>query len=123
MTSESTAAESGPAHGLPKLVDAVREGVEKRCSDVIVATLLDSTAGALAELGDHGLGPQLQPRRAARMPPGRGLALGDLQGGDRRAELVQHLQEWHAARPGCGRRIMHDDRDGGLRKAHTARPP
>ncbi|MEU3341591.1 BTAD domain-containing putative transcriptional regulator [Streptomyces sp. NPDC006668] len=48
-----TAAESGPAHGLPKLIAAVREAVEKRCADMIVATLLDGTAGLLAELGDH----------------------------------------------------------------------
>jgi ATP/maltotriose-dependent transcriptional regulator MalT len=48
-----TAAESGPAHGLHKLVDAVREAVEKRCADMVVATLLDGTVGLLAELGDH----------------------------------------------------------------------
>ncbi|MFJ9907837.1 BTAD domain-containing putative transcriptional regulator [Streptomyces sp. NPDC101152] len=48
-----TAAESGPVHGLPKLVDAVREAVEKRCAEVIVATLLDTTAEVLSELGDH----------------------------------------------------------------------
>ncbi|MFF4800431.1 BTAD domain-containing putative transcriptional regulator [Streptomyces sp. NPDC001351] len=48
-----TVAESGPAHGLPKLADTVREAVERRCADVITATLLDSAAVVLSDLGDH----------------------------------------------------------------------
>jgi predicted ATPase/DNA-binding SARP family transcriptional activator len=48
-----TVAESGPQHGLPKLADTIREAVEKRCSDVIVATLVDSAAALLCDLGDH----------------------------------------------------------------------
>ena len=47
-----TAAESGPGHGLPKLADTVREAVEQRCADVIMAALVDGAAGLLADLGD-----------------------------------------------------------------------
>ena len=43
-----------------------------------------------AELGDHILGPELQPSRTARMPPGRGGALRHLQRGGGGAQLVQH---------------------------------
>ncbi len=43
----------------------------------------------LADLGDHRLGAQLQPPRTARMPPGRGLSLRQLQRAGGRAELVQ----------------------------------
>jgi len=48
-----TVAESGPAHGLPTLAETVREAVERRCADVIVATLVDSAAVLLADLGEH----------------------------------------------------------------------
>lgn len=54
-----TAAESGPAHGLPKLADTFREAVERRCADVVTATLVDSAAVLLSDLGDH--------RRAVRL--------------------------------------------------------
>ncbi|MFD9986173.1 BTAD domain-containing putative transcriptional regulator [Streptomyces massasporeus] len=47
-----TARESGPRSALPKLTGALREAVEKRCSDVIRATVVDGAAGLLAELGD-----------------------------------------------------------------------
>ncbi|MFE3038420.1 BTAD domain-containing putative transcriptional regulator [Streptomyces canus] len=47
-----TSAESGPEHGLPLLVDTVREAIEKRCSDMVVATLVDSAAVLLCDLGD-----------------------------------------------------------------------
>ncbi|MEU0950625.1 BTAD domain-containing putative transcriptional regulator [Streptomyces canus] len=47
-----TAAESGPEHGLPLLVDTVREAIEKRCSDMVVGTLVDSAAVLLCDLGD-----------------------------------------------------------------------
>ncbi|MFF5495625.1 BTAD domain-containing putative transcriptional regulator [Streptomyces aquilus] len=47
-----TVAESGPGHGLPKLVATVREAVDKQCADLIVATLVDVTAALLADLGD-----------------------------------------------------------------------
>ncbi|MFF6982474.1 BTAD domain-containing putative transcriptional regulator [Streptomyces sp. NPDC008343] len=46
-------AESGPEHGLPRLVDALRLAVEKRCADVITATLTDAAADLLTRLGDH----------------------------------------------------------------------
>ncbi|MFF4256561.1 BTAD domain-containing putative transcriptional regulator [Streptomyces sp. NPDC001663] len=48
-----TVAESGPERGLPMLADTVREAVERRCADMIKATLLDTTAGLLAGFGDH----------------------------------------------------------------------
>jgi tetratricopeptide (TPR) repeat protein len=47
-----TAAESGPEHGLPLLADTVREAIEKRCSDTVVATLVDGAATLLRDLGD-----------------------------------------------------------------------
>nr|WP_239158362.1 BTAD domain-containing putative transcriptional regulator [Streptomyces sp. SID13726] len=47
-----TVAESGPERGLPLLAATVREAVEKRCADVIVATLVDSAAALLCDLGD-----------------------------------------------------------------------
>ncbi|MFH8608371.1 AfsR/SARP family transcriptional regulator [Streptomyces sp. NPDC018029] len=47
------AAESGPAAGLPLAVEAVRTAWTARCSEVIVASLVDSTAVLLCDLGDH----------------------------------------------------------------------
>ncbi|MGC4979013.1 BTAD domain-containing putative transcriptional regulator [Streptomyces sp. DT199] len=47
-----TARESGSRSALPKLTGALREAVEKRCSDVIRATVVDGAAGLLADLGD-----------------------------------------------------------------------
>ncbi|MFI6015273.1 AfsR/SARP family transcriptional regulator [Streptomyces sp. NPDC051243] len=46
-------AESGPRHGLPRLADTLRMAVEKRCSDLIAATLADAAADLLTRLGDH----------------------------------------------------------------------
>ncbi|MET7479658.1 BTAD domain-containing putative transcriptional regulator [Streptomyces sp. NPDC005648] len=64
-----TVAESGPRHGLPRLVDAVRAALEQRVADVIVATLVDATAVLLSDLGDHA--------RVARL-----LAVADHRRGD-----------------------------------------
>ncbi|MEU6918499.1 BTAD domain-containing putative transcriptional regulator [Streptomyces olindensis] len=47
-----TAGESGPETALPKLTGALREAVDKRCSDTIRATVADGGAGLLADLGD-----------------------------------------------------------------------
>ncbi|MEU4463025.1 BTAD domain-containing putative transcriptional regulator [Streptomyces sp. NPDC024017] len=47
-----TARESGPRPALLKLTGALREAVDKRCSDVIRATVVDGAAGLLADLGD-----------------------------------------------------------------------
>ena len=47
----------------------------------------------LAELGQHRLGPELQPRRAARLPPGRGSPWATCRLADRRAELVQQRHQ------------------------------
>ncbi|CAM5532211.1 AfsR/SARP family transcriptional regulator OS=Streptomyces alboniger OX=132473 GN=CP975_16670 PE=3 SV=1 [Streptomyces alboniger] len=64
-----TAAESGPAAGLPELAEALREAVEGQCSEVIVASLVDWGAALTGELGEH--------TRAARL-----LAVGTrLRGG------------------------------------------
>ncbi|MEU8982960.1 BTAD domain-containing putative transcriptional regulator [Streptomyces sp. NPDC048309] len=48
-----TAAETGPERGLRKLLDALREAVDERCADVVVAGLAEAAAALLAELGDH----------------------------------------------------------------------
>ncbi|MFE3858279.1 BTAD domain-containing putative transcriptional regulator [Streptomyces griseorubiginosus] len=47
-----TAEESGPEHGLPLLADTVREAIDKRCADAVVAALLDGGAALLCDLGD-----------------------------------------------------------------------
>ncbi len=44
--------ESGPAHGLPILADALRQAVADRCAETITAGLVDVAAGVLARLGD-----------------------------------------------------------------------
>ncbi|WP_030746925.1 BTAD domain-containing putative transcriptional regulator [Streptomyces sp. NRRL S-31] len=46
------AEESGPAHGLPVVADALRQAVEDRCAESITAGLVDVAAGLLARLGD-----------------------------------------------------------------------
>ncbi|MEW2393552.1 BTAD domain-containing putative transcriptional regulator [Streptomyces venezuelae] len=53
MESRVVAAESGPATGLPIITGAVREAVETRCSEVIVASLVDGSAALLSDLGEH----------------------------------------------------------------------
>ncbi|MFJ8054539.1 BTAD domain-containing putative transcriptional regulator [Streptomyces luteogriseus] len=47
-----TARETGRRSALPKLAGTLREAVEKRCSDVVRATVVDGAAGLLADLGD-----------------------------------------------------------------------
>jgi tetratricopeptide (TPR) repeat protein len=54
-----TVAETGPAHGLPKLALTLREAVDRRCADVVTATLVDCAAVLLSDLGEH--------RRAVRL--------------------------------------------------------
>ncbi|MEW2515047.1 BTAD domain-containing putative transcriptional regulator [Streptomyces sp. NPDC046870] len=44
--------ESGPAHGLPILAEALREAVDHQCAESITAGLVDVAAGLLARLGD-----------------------------------------------------------------------
>ncbi|MBL1107760.1 winged helix-turn-helix domain-containing protein [Streptomyces sp. 5-8] len=46
------AAESGPAHGLPIMADALREATAHQCAESITAGLLDVAAGLLARLGE-----------------------------------------------------------------------
>ncbi|WP_330282772.1 AfsR/SARP family transcriptional regulator [Streptomyces sp. NBC_00588] len=48
-----TVAETGPEHGLPKLVRTIREAVDRRCADVITAALVDGAAVLLSDLGEH----------------------------------------------------------------------
>ncbi|MFJ9676376.1 BTAD domain-containing putative transcriptional regulator [Streptomyces sp. NPDC101221] len=48
-----TAGESGPRAALSLLAGTVRTAVEERCADLILATLVDSSAGLLSDLGDH----------------------------------------------------------------------
>ncbi|WP_322656349.1 BTAD domain-containing putative transcriptional regulator [Streptomyces justiciae] len=87
-----TVAESGPEHGLPKLVATVREAVDKQCADLIVATLVDATAALLADLGDL--------PRAARLL----AAAGHWRGDDARSqpEAARAERAESAARTGLG---------------------
>ncbi|MFE9706953.1 BTAD domain-containing putative transcriptional regulator [Streptomyces sp. NPDC005930] len=48
-----TAGESGPRDALPLLAGTIRAAVEERCADLVLATLVDSAAGLLSDLGDH----------------------------------------------------------------------
>ncbi|MET8946622.1 BTAD domain-containing putative transcriptional regulator [Streptomyces sp. NPDC004542] len=47
-----TAGESGPAHGLPIIVDALRQATEQQCAESITAVLVDIAADLLARTGD-----------------------------------------------------------------------
>ncbi|MFF1381665.1 BTAD domain-containing putative transcriptional regulator [Streptomyces sp. NPDC058308] len=47
------AAESGPAEGLPIVVAALGAALTSQCSEIILASLVDSTAVLLSDLGDH----------------------------------------------------------------------
>ncbi|MET8690886.1 BTAD domain-containing putative transcriptional regulator, partial [Streptomyces sp. NPDC004732] len=53
MESRIAAAESGPASGLPIVTAAAREAVTSRCSEVIVASLVDGAAVLLSDVGEH----------------------------------------------------------------------
>ncbi|MFG3079138.1 BTAD domain-containing putative transcriptional regulator [Streptomyces sp. NPDC048225] len=48
-----TAGESGPRDALPLLTGTIRTAIEERCADLVLATLVDSAAGLLSDLGDH----------------------------------------------------------------------
>ncbi|GGX15010.1 AfsR/SARP family transcriptional regulator [Streptomyces lomondensis] len=70
-----TASESGPEAALPRLTGALREAVDKRCSDTIRATVADGAAELLADLGDYpraarllGAGDQWRAGRPRPMP-------------------------------------------------------
>jgi len=87
-----TAAESGPQHGLPLLAGTVREAIEQRCSDSVVAALVDAAAALLSDLGDL--------PRAVRL-----LAAAERwRGGDPRPhpERVEAERAEAAARSGLG---------------------
>ncbi|WOX10731.1 BTAD domain-containing putative transcriptional regulator [Streptomyces sp. N50] len=47
-----TAAESGPARGLELMTATLREAVEERCADAVIAMLVDQTALLCADLGE-----------------------------------------------------------------------
>ncbi|MFD8231013.1 BTAD domain-containing putative transcriptional regulator [Streptomyces sp. NPDC059696] len=74
-----SAKESGPRSGLAKATEALREAVEKRCSDVVRATVVDGAAGLLADLGDFPRAARLlgtgdhwrsgRPRSVPEIPP------------------------------------------------------
>ncbi|MFF0018924.1 BTAD domain-containing putative transcriptional regulator [Streptomyces sp. NPDC005374] len=87
-----TVEESGPEQGLPLLADTVREAIEKRCADAVVASLVDSAAALLCDLGDLPRGARL-------------LAAGERwRGGDPRPhpERVAVERAEAAARTGLG---------------------
>ncbi|MFD8534499.1 BTAD domain-containing putative transcriptional regulator [Streptomyces rubrogriseus] len=48
-----TAGESGPGAALPVLTGTLRTAVEERCAELVLATLVDSAAGLLSDLGDQ----------------------------------------------------------------------
>ncbi|GAA2700906.1 BTAD domain-containing putative transcriptional regulator [Streptomyces violaceolatus] len=48
-----TAGESGPGAALPLLTGTLRTAVEERCAELVLATLADSAAGLLSDLGDQ----------------------------------------------------------------------
>ncbi|MEU7720533.1 BTAD domain-containing putative transcriptional regulator [Streptomyces tibetensis] len=74
-----SAKESGPRSGLAKATEALREAVEKRCSDVVRATVVEGVAGLLADLGDFPRAARLlgtgdhwrsgRPRSIPEIPP------------------------------------------------------
>ncbi|MGQ4389823.1 BTAD domain-containing putative transcriptional regulator [Streptomyces sp. SAS_270] len=72
-----TAAESGPAAGLRKFVDALRQALAGRCAEVVLGGFTDGAAELLAELGDHA--------RATRL-----LAAGDRWRGGHPRPPQQH---------------------------------
>ncbi|WOT35753.1 BTAD domain-containing putative transcriptional regulator [Streptomyces coeruleorubidus] len=74
-----TASESGPEPALAKLTGALTEAVDKRCSDAIRATVVDSAAGLLSDLGDF--------PRAARL-----LGAGDQCWAGRPRPMPEHAQ-------------------------------
>ncbi|MFJ2771766.1 AfsR/SARP family transcriptional regulator [Streptomyces sp. NPDC087300] len=53
LEAQVVALSEGPEAGLPILADALREAVEAQCSEVIVASLVDTAARLLSELDDH----------------------------------------------------------------------
>ncbi|MFC9506694.1 BTAD domain-containing putative transcriptional regulator [Streptomyces sp. NPDC057002] len=74
-----TASETAPGPALAKLAGALRDAVDRRCSDMIRATVVDSAAGLLADLGDF--------RRAARL-----LGAGDQWRAGRPRPMPEHAQ-------------------------------
>ncbi|WP_338780680.1 hypothetical protein [Streptomyces sp. DG1A-41] len=74
-----TASEYGPGPALALLTGALREAVDKRCSDTILATVVDSAAGLLSDRGDF--------PRAARL-----LGAGDRWWGGRSRPMPEHAR-------------------------------
>ncbi|MFF7793867.1 BTAD domain-containing putative transcriptional regulator [Streptomyces sp. NPDC007991] len=79
MDAMVTASESGPEPALAKLTGALRDAVDKRCSDLIRATVVDSAAGLLADLGEF--------PRAARL-----LGAGDRWWAGRPRPMPEHAR-------------------------------
>ncbi|MFI6377410.1 BTAD domain-containing putative transcriptional regulator [Streptomyces sp. NPDC050546] len=79
-----TASETAPGPALAKLAGALRDAVERRCSDMIRATVVDAAAGLLADLGDF--------PRAARL-----LGAGDHWRAGRPRPMPEHTQAERAA--------------------------
>ncbi|MFD9323571.1 BTAD domain-containing putative transcriptional regulator [Streptomyces sp. NPDC060053] len=53
LDADLTAAESGPAHGLPMLADTLRQAVADQCAEAVTSSILDGAADLLTRLGDH----------------------------------------------------------------------
>lgn len=53
LEAKIVAAESGPEQALPLLAHGLREALEHRCAELVVASLADGGATLLSRLGDH----------------------------------------------------------------------
>ncbi|MFE7933873.1 BTAD domain-containing putative transcriptional regulator [Streptomyces sp. NPDC057456] len=53
LDADLTAAESGPAHGLPMLADTLRRAMADQCAEAVTSSILDGAADLLTRLGDH----------------------------------------------------------------------
>ncbi|MFJ9021546.1 BTAD domain-containing putative transcriptional regulator [Streptomyces sp. NPDC102259] len=53
LDADLTAAESGPAHGLPMLADTLRQAMADQCAEAVTSSILDGAADLLTRLGDH----------------------------------------------------------------------
>ncbi|WP_169801319.1 ATP-binding protein, partial [Streptomyces kanamyceticus] len=53
LEAQVVALSDGPDDGLPILVEALRAAVDTQCSEVVVASLVDTAARLLSEIGDH----------------------------------------------------------------------
>ncbi|WP_435856758.1 AfsR/SARP family transcriptional regulator [Streptomyces longwoodensis] len=113
VDAQLTAAESGPARGLPILAGTLRRAVADHCSEAVTAAVVDTAAEFLADVGDLA--------RAARLT----AAADRLRGGHPRPqpECARAERTVRAAREGLGERAYAAERARGaaLAPADTLR--